>query len=127
MVASRQRSYQSALNLLSSLIRASTSTVATAPATAASTRYVDGFTSALEVALPRAGLTQMDMARLRAVHVTGTKARESTCCMVERILREAGYTTGLFLNFHYFEARSREGSSRQPKHVRVSLSLYPNP
>ena len=110
MVASRQRSYQSALSLLSSLIRAPTAAApatATAATTTASTRYVDGFTAALEVALPRAGLTQVDMARLRVVHVAGTKGKGSTCCMVERILREAGYTTGLFTSPHLLDVTER--------------------
>ena len=33
---------------------------------------------------------------LRFVHVTGSNGKGSTCAMVERVLREAGYRTGLF-------------------------------
>ena len=34
--------------------------------------------------------------RLRFVHVAGSNGKGSTCAMLERILREAGYRTGLF-------------------------------
>ncbi|OWZ01113.1 Folylpolyglutamate synthase [Phytophthora megakarya] len=37
---------------------------------------------------------------LSVVHVAGTKGKGSTCAMVERILREAGYKTGLFTSPH---------------------------
>ena len=33
---------------------------------------------------------------LRMVHVAGTNGKGSTCAMIERVLREAGYTTGLY-------------------------------
>ncbi|POM79946.1 Folylpolyglutamate synthase [Phytophthora palmivora] len=37
---------------------------------------------------------------LSVIHVAGTKGKGSTCAMVERILREAGYKTGLFTSPH---------------------------
>ena len=33
---------------------------------------------------------------LRFVHVAGSNGKGSTCAMVERILREAGYVTGFY-------------------------------
>lgn len=40
---------------------------------------------------------------LRMVHVAGTNGKGSTCAMIERVLREAGYTTGLYTS-PYIEA-----------------------
>ncbi|GMF42388.1 unnamed protein product [Phytophthora fragariaefolia] len=37
---------------------------------------------------------------LSVVHVAGTKGKGSTCAMVERVLRQAGYKTGLFTSPH---------------------------
>ncbi|TMW58784.1 hypothetical protein Poli38472_006929 [Pythium oligandrum] len=37
---------------------------------------------------------------LSVIHVAGTKGKGSTCAMTERILREAGYKTGLFTSPH---------------------------
>ncbi|EGZ16413.1 hypothetical protein PHYSODRAFT_560855 [Phytophthora sojae] len=37
---------------------------------------------------------------LSVIHVAGTKGKGSTCAMVERILRQAGYKTGLFTSPH---------------------------
>ena len=34
--------------------------------------------------------------RLLMVHVAGTNGKGSTCAMLERMLREAGYKTGLY-------------------------------
>jgi len=46
---------------------------------------------------------------LRFVHVAGTNGKGSTCAYIERILREAGYRTGLFTSpfIHCFEERIR--------------------
>ncbi|GLD94676.1 hypothetical protein PINS_up003300 [Pythium insidiosum] len=49
--------------------------------------------------LRRLGL-QDAVRQLSVVHVAGTKGKGSTCAMVERILREAGYKTGLFTSPH---------------------------
>ncbi|KAJ0395810.1 hypothetical protein ATCC90586_007283 [Pythium insidiosum] len=43
---------------------------------------------------------QAAVRQLSVVHVAGTKGKGSTCAMVERILREAGYKTGLFTSPH---------------------------
>lgn len=47
--------------------------------------------------------------RLRFVHVAGTNGKGSTCAFIERILREAGYRTGLFTSpyIERFEERIR--------------------
>ncbi|KAI9919425.1 hypothetical protein PsorP6_017240 [Peronosclerospora sorghi] len=37
---------------------------------------------------------------LSVIHVAGTKGKGSTCAMVERILRQTGYKTGLFTSPH---------------------------
>ena len=53
------------------------------------------------------GTIGVDVARLQAVHVAGTKGKGSTCAMVERILRERGYKTGLFTSPHLVDLRER--------------------
>lgn len=47
--------------------------------------------------------------RLRFVHVAGTNGKGSTCAFVERIMREAGFRTGLFTSpyIERFEERIR--------------------
>lgn len=49
----------------------------------------------------------VDVSKLQAVHVAGTKGKGSTCAMVERILRERGYRTGLFTSPHLVDLRER--------------------
>lgn len=46
-------------------------------------------------------------ARLRAVHVAGTKGKGSTAAMIERVLRAAGYRTGLYTSPHLHDPRER--------------------
>ena len=36
--------------------------------------------------------------RLKFVHVAGSNGKGSTCAMLERVLREAGYRTGLYIS-----------------------------
>lgn len=45
--------------------------------------------------------------RFRAVHVAGTNGKGSTCSLVERVLREAGFRTGLFTSPHLVDFRER--------------------
>uniref|UniRef100_K3WXR8 tetrahydrofolate synthase n=1 Tax=Globisporangium ultimum (strain ATCC 200006 / CBS 805.95 / DAOM BR144) TaxID=431595 RepID=K3WXR8_GLOUD len=50
--------------------------------------------------LKRLELTDAVNSKLSVIHIAGTKGKGSTCAMVERILREAGYKTGLFTSPH---------------------------
>lgn len=50
--------------------------------------------------LKRLDLTDVVNSKLSVIHIAGTKGKGSTCAMVERILREAGYKTGLFTSPH---------------------------
>lgn len=45
--------------------------------------------------------------RFRSVHVAGTNGKGSTCAMIERGLREAGYRTGLYTSPHLVDFRER--------------------
>ena len=45
--------------------------------------------------------------RFRSVHVAGTNGKGSVCALVERILREAGFRTGLFTSPHLVDFRER--------------------
>ena len=45
--------------------------------------------------------------RLKFVHVAGSNGKGSTCAMIERILREAGYKTGLYPSPHIEDFRER--------------------
>ncbi len=45
--------------------------------------------------------------RLRFVHVAGSNGKGSTCAMVERILREAGYVTGFYPSPYIEDFRER--------------------
>ncbi len=44
---------------------------------------------------------------LKVIHIAGTKGKGSVCAMVAYILREAGYTVGLFTSPHLFNLRER--------------------
>ncbi len=46
-------------------------------------------------------------ARLRAVHIAGTKGKGSTSAMIERVLRAAGHRTGLYSSPHLHDPRER--------------------
>lgn len=50
--------------------------------------------------LARLELTDAVNSKLSVIHIAGTKGKGSTCAMVERILRQAGYKTGLFTSPH---------------------------
>jgi len=45
--------------------------------------------------------------KFRAVHVAGTNGKGSVCALVERVLRESGYRTGLFTSPHLVDFRER--------------------
>ena len=45
--------------------------------------------------------------KLRFVHIAGSNGKGSTCAMIERILREAGYRTGLFPSPYIEDFRER--------------------
>ena len=44
---------------------------------------------------------------LKCIHVAGTNGKGSVCAMLESILREAGYKTGLYTSPHIFEYTER--------------------
>ncbi|MEK7859650.1 MAG: folylpolyglutamate synthase/dihydrofolate synthase family protein [Elusimicrobiota bacterium] len=46
-------------------------------------------------------------AKLACFHVAGTNGKGSTCAMLESVLREAGYKTGLYTSPHLFNVRER--------------------
>ncbi len=43
----------------------------------------------------------------RSVHVAGTNGKGTVCALIERVLREAGYRTGLFTSPHLVDFRER--------------------
>ena len=48
-----------------------------------------------------------DLDKLSVIHVAGTKGKGSTCAMVERMLRQCGYKTGLYTSPHLLDVRER--------------------
>ena len=48
-----------------------------------------------------------ELPKLHAIHVAGTKGKGSTCAIVESILRQCGYKTGLFTSPHLIDVRER--------------------
>lgn len=48
-----------------------------------------------------------ELPKLHAIHVAGTKGKGSTCAIVESILRQCGYRTGLFTSPHLIDVRER--------------------
>ena len=48
-----------------------------------------------------------DLDRLRAIHVSGTKGKGSTCAFADAILRQRGLRTGLYTSPHLVEVRER--------------------
>jgi dihydrofolate synthase / folylpolyglutamate synthase len=45
--------------------------------------------------------------RFRSVHVAGTNGKGTVCALIERVLREAGYRTGLYTSPHLVDFRER--------------------
>ncbi len=58
------------------------------------------------------------------IHVTGTKGKGSTACMCEAILREHGYSTGLFTSPHLIDIRERIRWNGKPIHERIFGDVY---
>ncbi|KAG7580878.1 Mur ligase C-terminal domain superfamily [Arabidopsis suecica] len=48
-----------------------------------------------------------DIAKLKVIHVTGTKGKGSTCTFTESILRNYGFRTGLLTSPHLIDVRER--------------------
>jgi folylpolyglutamate synthase len=47
------------------------------------------------------------LSKLSVIHVAGTKGKGSTSAMIESILRNAGYKTGLYTSPHLIDVRER--------------------
>lgn len=69
-----------------------------------------------------------DLDRLKAVHVSGTKGKGSTCAMVESILRQRGLKTGLYTSPHLLSVTERIRIDGRPiakdKFVRYFWQVY---
>ncbi|KAF5843259.1 folylpolyglutamate synthetase, partial [Dunaliella salina] len=50
---------------------------------------------------------ESDVNTLPVIHVAGTKGKGSTCAMLESMLRQCGYRTGLFTSPHLVDVRER--------------------
>ncbi|VVC00725.1 UDP-N-acetylmuramoyl-L-alanyl-D-glutamate--2,6-diaminopimelate ligase [uncultured archaeon] len=61
----------------------------------------------LETAKKLCKLSNLDLSRLKAIHVAGSNGKGSTCAFAERILREQGYKTGLYTSPHLVEPAER--------------------
>ncbi len=66
--------------------------------------YIDLSLDRISSALERLGNPQ---SRLKYIHVAGTNGKGSVCTMLESILRQAGYKTGLYTSPHIFEYTER--------------------
>ena len=66
--------------------------------------YVDLSLDRIKSALEKLGNPQDS---LKCIHVAGTNGKGSTCAMLDSILREAGYKTGLYTSPHIFDYTER--------------------
>ena len=66
--------------------------------------YIDLGLDRITMALAKLGNPQDD---LKYIHVAGTNGKGSVCAMLEGILREAGYKTGLYTSPHIWEYTER--------------------
>lgn len=66
--------------------------------------YIDLGLDRIKAALEELGNPQDD---LKFIHVAGTNGKGSVCAMLDSILREAGYKTGLYTSPHIFEYTER--------------------
>ncbi|MCK9573813.1 MAG: bifunctional folylpolyglutamate synthase/dihydrofolate synthase, partial [Candidatus Omnitrophica bacterium] len=49
----------------------------------------------------------IDYAKLKSIHIAGTKGKGSTACFCANLLASAGYRTGLYTSPHFFDFRER--------------------
>ena len=66
--------------------------------------YVDLSLDRIRLALEKLGNPQD---KLKYIHVAGTNGKGSTCAMLDSILREAGYKTGLYTSPHIINYTER--------------------
>lgn len=66
--------------------------------------YIDLGLDRIKAALEKLGNPQDD---LKFIHVAGTNGKGSVCAMLDLILREAGYKTGLYTSPHIYEYTER--------------------
>lgn len=97
-----QAAYQKALRALQTTISGKTRA---APKGPTDLSWEDQF-ERLRLYVDRLGMTD-DLDALRAIHVSGTKGKGSTCAFVEHIMRECGVRTGLYSSPHLVDVRER--------------------
>ncbi|KAL9226634.1 hypothetical protein vseg_002423 [Gypsophila vaccaria] len=90
-------SYEEAMSALSSLI--TTRTRAEKSNTGDRFDLLYDYVKILELEEP--------ISKLKVIHVAGTKGKGSTCVFSESILRNCGFTTGLFTSPHLIDVRER--------------------
>lgn len=66
--------------------------------------YIDLGLDRIKIALDKLGNPQDD---LSCIHVAGTNGKGSVCVMLDSVLREAGYKTGLYTSPHIWEYTER--------------------
>ncbi|EGG20594.1 tetrahydrofolylpolyglutamate synthase [Cavenderia fasciculata] len=52
-------------------------------------------------------ILEIDLEKPSVIHIAGTKGKGSTCAMVESMIRNQGFTTGLFTSPHLISPRER--------------------
>ncbi len=72
--------------------------------TAKSNFYIDLSLNRIETALEKSGNPQDG---LKCIHVAGTNGKGSVCAMLDSVLKEAGYKTGLYTSPHIWEYTER--------------------
>jgi folylpolyglutamate synthase len=60
----------------------------------------------------------------KLIHITGTKGKGSTACMAEAVLRNHGYSTGLFTSPHLIDIRERIRWNGKPIHPNIFARVY---
>jgi hypothetical protein len=64
-------------------------------------------TDSLEAMQDYLARLELDVTKLKVIHVAGTKGKGSTCTMVESILRSKGLRTALYTSPHLLDVRER--------------------